>query len=240
MSHAGGLPERIDPEFIRYVWTFQRARRPGNREDRPFRDEPAVLDPRRRRHRPLCMQPCRSTNEQQVAPRRRRCSLVADVEQYPKFVPLCEQLAVAAGDDGGGDPDRRHGHRLRLIRETCSASRARHAALSIGVSYLEGRSTPRRRVAVRPRRRRHAASIDYEFKSRLLAGLMGCFDTAFQKVQPRFLETRADEVTGLGKVVLGPSSMPVLGTSLTAQHPRFPRESETRERVGTGVQTIRE
>ena len=146
------------------------------------------------------------TNERQVAHSAAEMfALVADVEQYPKFVPLCERLTVRRrGTDGGREiliADMVIGY--KLIRETITTRvTLDSAALSIGVSYLEGPFehldsdwlfAPDGEKACRV-----CFSIDYEFKSRLLAGLMGTmFDTAFRRFAAAF-ETRADEVYGVG------------------------------------------
>jgi coenzyme Q-binding protein COQ10 len=134
-------------------------------------------------------------------------ALVADVEQYPKFVPLCERLTVRRrGTEGDKEilvADMAIGY--RMIRETVTTRVSIHRAnLAIAVSYIEGPFhhldsdwlfTPEGAKSCRVR-----FSIDYEFKSRLLAGLMGTvFDAAFRKFAMAF-ETRADEVYGTAGV----------------------------------------
>lgn len=130
-------------------------------------------------------------------------ALVADVEQYPKFVPLCERLTVRRrGVDNGKEilvADMAIGY--KMIRETITTRvTLDRPKLAIGVSYLEGpfhhldsdwRFTPDGDKACTVR-----FFIDYDFKSRLLAALMGTvFDAAFRKFAAAF-ETRADEVYG--------------------------------------------
>lgn len=132
-------------------------------------------------------------------------ALVADVEQYPKFVPLCERLTVRRrGLDGGKEilvADMAIGY--KMIRETVTTRVALdRPKLAIGVSYLEGPFqhldsdwlfTPAGDKACTVR-----FHIDYDFKSRLLASVMGSvFDAAFRKFASAF-ETRADEVYGRG------------------------------------------
>jgi coenzyme Q-binding protein COQ10 len=130
-------------------------------------------------------------------------ALVADVEQYPKFVPLCERLTVRRrGVENGREilvADMAIGY--KLIRETVTTRvTLDRPHLKIGVSYLEG---PFQHLdsdwLFMPEGDKACAIrffIDYDFKSRLLAGLMGTvFDAAFRKFAAAF-ETRADEVYG--------------------------------------------
>jgi coenzyme Q-binding protein COQ10 len=141
-------------------------------------------------------------------------ALVADVEQYPKFVPLCERLVVRRrGAQGGKEiliAEMTIGY--KLIRETVTTRVVLdRKALNIAVSYLEGPFhhldsdwlfTPEGERACRVR-----FAIDYDFKSRLLAGLMGSvFDAAFRKFATAF-EARADQVYGRGAAT--PPAFPV-------------------------------
>lgn len=130
--------------------------------------------------------------------------LVADVEKYPAFVPLCERLVVRKRDEFG------EGHTVlvadmtvayKIFRETfTSRVRLDRPALSILVEYLNGpfsslenrwRFTPTGETTCEVE-----FFIDYEFRSRTLAVLMGSvFETAFKRFALAF-EKRADEVYG--------------------------------------------
>ncbi len=127
--------------------------------------------------------------------------LVAEIESYPLFVPLCERLVVhgRARDEGKdilvADMTIAYGP----VRETfTSRVILDHPALKIAAAYLDG---PFRhldnRWAFQPVSATESVvgfSIDYEFKSRTLGMLMGAvFDRAFRKFAEAF-EVRADEI----------------------------------------------
>jgi coenzyme Q-binding protein COQ10 len=131
------------------------------------------------------------------------CELVADVERYPEFVPLCEKLVVKARSVHERKEilvaDMSVGY--RAFRETFSTRVAvDRPALSINFAYLTG---PFRRLSGNWRFEPTAASacvvhfsVDYEFRSRLLSALMGgVFDHAFRRFAEAF-ETRADRMYG--------------------------------------------
>jgi coenzyme Q-binding protein COQ10 len=129
--------------------------------------------------------------------------LVADVEAYPKFVPLCERLRVRGRTEREGEEilvaDMTIAY--KVIRETfTSRVTLNRAALEISAQYLDG---PFRHLdnrwsftPVSDRESIVRFSIDYEFKSRTLGLLMGAvFDKAFRKFAGAF-EARADQVYG--------------------------------------------
>ncbi|HXD13766.1 MAG TPA: type II toxin-antitoxin system RatA family toxin [Xanthobacteraceae bacterium] len=129
--------------------------------------------------------------------------LVADVERYPEFVPLCQSLAVRKRTKEGGKDvvvaDMTIAY--KLIRETfTSRVTLDRANMEILVEYLEG---PFRRLNNRWRFHAvevHLCDVDffiaYEFRSRTLGLLMGAvFDAAFRRFAGAF-ERRADEVYG--------------------------------------------
>jgi coenzyme Q-binding protein COQ10 len=132
--------------------------------------------------------------------------LVADAENYPKFLPLCEALRVRGRQDMGEGrtllvADMTVGY--KAIRETFTSRVVLdRPALTIRVAYLDG---PFQHLDnVWTFRDAGAAacdigfSIDYAFKSRVLGALMGSmFDKAFRKFAEAF-EKRADEVYGRG------------------------------------------
>jgi coenzyme Q-binding protein COQ10 len=129
--------------------------------------------------------------------------LVADVEHYPEFVPLCQSLRVRKRlQEGGKDvivADMTVAY--KLIRETfTSRVTLDKPNLEILVEYLEG---PFRQLNNRWNFRPIADQacdveffIAYEFRSRTLGVLMGTvFDAAFRRFASAF-ERRADQVYG--------------------------------------------
>lgn len=129
--------------------------------------------------------------------------LVADVEHYPEFVPLCRSLTVRSRSREGGKDvivaDMTVAY--KLIHETfTSRVTLDRGRLEIVVEYLEG---PFRRLnnrwTFRPLDERSCDVeffISYEFRSRTLGLLMGAvFDAAFRRFAGAF-ERRADEVYG--------------------------------------------
>lgn len=133
--------------------------------------------------------------------------LVADVEHYPEFVPLCENLKVRQrSKDGDKDiivADMTVAY--KLLRETfTSRVTLDRTNLQIMVEYLEG---PFRRLNNRWTFRQAGERgcevgffISYEFRSRTLGMLMGAvFDAAFRKFSAAF-EQRADRVYGVQPV----------------------------------------
>ena len=130
--------------------------------------------------------------------------LVADVERYPEFVPLCEALKVrtrTAKDDGTEVIVADMTVSFKLVRERfTSRVTLDRPNLKILVEYLQGPfSRLENRWSFEPSG--EAACnvgffIVYEFKSRMLALLMGAmFDAAFQRFAAAF-ERRADEIYG--------------------------------------------
>jgi coenzyme Q-binding protein COQ10 len=130
--------------------------------------------------------------------------LVADVERYPEFVPLCRSLRVrkrSTGADGREVIVADMTVAYKLIYETfTSRVTLDRGQLEILVEYLEG---PFRKM--NNRWRFHPAGedacdveffISYEFRSRTLGLLMGAmFDAAFRRFAAAF-ERRADQIYG--------------------------------------------
>jgi coenzyme Q-binding protein COQ10 len=130
--------------------------------------------------------------------------LVADVERYPEFVPLCRSLAVRRRSKDGEGRDVIVADMTiayKLIHETFT-SRVTLDRLKreILVEYLEG---PFQRMNNRWSFRADGERacvveffIAYEFRSRTLGLLMGSvFDAAFRRFAVAF-EKRADQVYG--------------------------------------------
>jgi coenzyme Q-binding protein COQ10 len=129
--------------------------------------------------------------------------LVADVEHYPEFVPLCQSLRVRKRTQEGRKDvivaDMTIAY--KLVRETfTSRVTLDRPNLEILVEYLEG---PFRQLNNRWNFRAvadHVCDVDffiaYEFRSRTLGMLMGAvFDAAFRRFASAF-ERRADQVYG--------------------------------------------
>jgi len=128
--------------------------------------------------------------------------LVADVERYPEFVPLCRDLKVksrAAKGEGVEVLVADMTVAYKLIRETFkSRVTLDKPRLQILVEYLDGPfSRMQNRWSFRPAGEQVCEVeffIDYEFRSRVLAALMGAmFDAAFRRFAAAF-EKRADEI----------------------------------------------
>lgn len=132
--------------------------------------------------------------------------LVADIEAYPEFVPMCERLTVR------GREERPDGRTVLVssmtvgygsINETFTSRVSLDPdGLTILVEYLQG---PFRHLQNRwsfgdiPDQAGISDVrffIDYEFKNRLLGLMMGAvFDKAFRRLSQAF-EERADRIYG--------------------------------------------
>ena len=131
-------------------------------------------------------------------------ALVADVEKYPQFVPLCEALRVRERKAAGEGVEILVADMtvsFKLVRETFkSRVTLDRPNLQILVEYLRG---PFSKMV--NRWEFHAVGdhicdvkffISYEFRSRTLGMLMGAmFDAAFRKFSAAF-ERRADALYG--------------------------------------------
>lgn len=131
-------------------------------------------------------------------------ALVADVERYPEFVPLCQSLTVkrrVKGQDGIEVLTADMTVAYKLLRETFTSQvTLDRARLAIQVAYLNGPfSRLDNRWNFHPREPGGSEIeffIDYEFKSRTLGFVMGTvFDAAFRRFAEAF-ERRADAVFG--------------------------------------------
>ena len=130
--------------------------------------------------------------------------LVADVERYPEFVPLCKDLRVRERKPAGDGVEIVVADMtvsFKLVRETFrSRVTLDRPKLQILVEYLQGPfSHMQNRWTFRPDGENASEIgffIDYEFKSRMLGMLMGSmFDVAFRRFAAAF-EARADRVYG--------------------------------------------
>jgi coenzyme Q-binding protein COQ10 len=131
--------------------------------------------------------------------------LVADVERYPEFVPLCNRLRVRKRTSGEGEGTETLVADMtvayKIMRETfVSRVTLDKPHLKIQVEYLDGpfsrldnrwTFTPVSECACEVE-----FFISYEFKSRVLGMLMGAmFEAAFRRFAEAF-ERRADAVYG--------------------------------------------
>jgi coenzyme Q-binding protein COQ10 len=134
--------------------------------------------------------------------------LVADVEKYPLFLPLCTGLKIRkrAQDEQGREvltADMSVGY--RAVRETFTSRVVLdRASMEIHVTYIDGPfSKLDNRWTFRDVENGAGAKscdvlffIDYEFRNRMLGVLMGgMFETAFRRFAEAF-ERRADIVYG--------------------------------------------
>ena len=131
-------------------------------------------------------------------------ALVADIEAYPKFVPLCQALVIRGRNVGGAseilvaDMTVAYGPIRETFTTRVTLDKPGHV---IDAAYLDG---PFRHLDSRwsflPRGPKSCTvhfAIDYEFRSRSLGLLMGSvFDAAFRKFATAF-EVRADAVYGV-------------------------------------------
>jgi coenzyme Q-binding protein COQ10 len=140
--------------------------------------------------------------------------LVADVERYPEFVPLCNSLKIRQRTP------KPEGTEVVVCDMTVSFKLVREAFtsevtldrpnLKILVRYLRGPfSNLENRWSFEPKSETACDVgffLAYEFKSRMLAMLMGTmFDTAFQRFAAAF-EKRADAIYGKAGAASGSSS----------------------------------
>jgi coenzyme Q-binding protein COQ10 len=128
--------------------------------------------------------------------------LVADIEHYPEFVPLCRSIKVGQRRTVGEGVETLRSEMTvayKVVSETfVTRVTLDKPRLQIHVQYLEG---PFRllenRWSFRPLGENASEVeffISYEFKSRMLGLVMGSvFDTAFRKFADAF-ERRADVV----------------------------------------------
>lgn len=142
------------------------------------------------------------TSRQVRHPPDRMFALVADVEKYPQFLPLCEALTVRSRKEREGRTvlvaDMTVGY--KAIRETFTSQVfLKPDENVIDVKYLDG---PFKYLSNEWRFEAAEGGslvrffIDYEFKSRILGAMMGAmFDRAFRMFAEAF-EKRADAIYG--------------------------------------------
>ncbi len=130
--------------------------------------------------------------------------LVADVEQYPRFVPFCRDLKVRRRDPGEGGTEVLVADMTiayKLIKETfTSRVTLDRPQLRILVQYLNGPFSRMENRWAFHRTGENSCEVEfflaYEFKSRALALLMGAmFEAVFRRFAAAF-ERRADALYG--------------------------------------------
>lgn len=129
-------------------------------------------------------------------------ALVADIERYPEFLPMCEALTVRSRRERQGVAllvaDMTVGY--KALSETFTSQVVlKPADNRIDVKYIDGPFkylTNRWTFVPHPDGTAVEFFIDYEFKSRMLGALVGTmFDRAFRMFSEAF-EKRADVVYG--------------------------------------------
>ena len=129
--------------------------------------------------------------------------LVADVERYPEFVPLCTSLRVRSRRPGGQGRETLiadMGVGYKMIREKfTSRVTLDQPRLRVVVEYIDGPFSRMENIWTFRNESDGERSvitffIDYEFRSRVLGSLMGSmFDAAFRKFAQAF-EERANQL----------------------------------------------
>jgi len=128
--------------------------------------------------------------------------LIADIERYPEFLPMCEALTIRSRREKGERvlliADMTVGY--KMIRETFTSQvYLFRQDLLIDVKYIDG---PFKHLENRWRFFPIAEApacevdfyIDYEFKNKMLSMLMGSvFDMTFRRFVSAY-EARADEI----------------------------------------------
>lgn len=136
---------------------------------------------------------------------RQMFAVVADVENYPLFVPMCESLRITSRKDDGVTSHliATMGIGYKAIRETFTTRVVLHPEGTpplIEVAYLDGpfhHLDNRWRFIDRERGSDIHFFIDYQFRNAMLGLIMGAvFDKAFRKFAEAF-EERARVVYGV-------------------------------------------
>jgi coenzyme Q-binding protein COQ10 len=131
--------------------------------------------------------------------------LVADVERYPEFVPLCTSLRVRSRKSEGDAretliADMSVGYKMIRERFTSKVTLDK-PRLRVIVEYVDGPFSHMENIWTFRDEPDAGGSvvtffIDYTFRNRVLSGLMGSmFDAAFRKFSKAF-EQRADKLYG--------------------------------------------
>jgi len=138
--------------------------------------------------------------------------LVADIERYPEFVPLClgAHILRKSTDAAGVDHlivDMEVGH-LAIRQQFTTRDTLDRARMKIRIEHIDGPFRTFENIWTfhdEPDGRcRVDFTAEYEFRSAVLGALMGSmFEMAFRKISAAF-ESRADEVYGRAPPGSGP------------------------------------
>lgn len=130
--------------------------------------------------------------------------LVADIEKYPQFVPMCEALVIRSKREKDNKvlivADMTAGYKLFHETFTSQVLLDRQQSV-ISVQYIDGPfKYLENRWSFFPQIKTGGCDVDfyinYEFKNRMLSLLVGSvFDMAFEKMTSAF-KRRADEIYG--------------------------------------------
>lgn len=128
--------------------------------------------------------------------------LVADVEQYPQFLPWCVATRIKSRQSNGVIADMVIGYKMFRERFT-SVARFDRAAMRIDVEYREGPFKFLNNHWVFERDGKNGCAIDFyvdfEFHSQLLEkAITAVFNQAVQRMVSAF-EKRAQALYGTGK-----------------------------------------
>jgi coenzyme Q-binding protein COQ10 len=165
-----------------------------------------VLRQRARRGLRANFMPKFTTKRRIQHPANEMFNLVADVESYPQFVPLCREMKVrrrVLRGDGTEVLVAEMTVAYKLISETfTSRVTLDRSNLQIMVEYLDGPFSHMENRWSFVSVGEHTCDVEfyiaYEFRSRALGFLMGTmFDTAFRRFAEAF-ERRADVVYSAG------------------------------------------
>ena len=130
--------------------------------------------------------------------------LVADMERYPEFVPMCDRLKIRSRSDLG---ERQRiladmSVAYKIVRETFTTQvTLNRPDLLVDVQYIEGPfrylENQWKFIETGENSCEIHFAIDYEFKAKTLGLLMGgMFERLFSKFTTAF-EKRADEIYGI-------------------------------------------
>lgn len=130
--------------------------------------------------------------------------LVADVEQYPQFLPWCVATRIKSRQSNGVIADMVIGYKMFRERFT-SVARFDRAAMRIDVEYREGPFKFLNNHWVFERNGKNGCAIDFyvdfEFHSQLLEkAITAVFNQAVQRMVSAF-EKRAQALYGPGKEI---------------------------------------
>lgn len=127
-------------------------------------------------------------------------ALVAEVEKYPEFLPWCISSVITRREEGVFYADLVIGY--KMIREKFGSRVTLESPHSIRVEYLSGpmKYLSNQWIFIRENDGRCTIDfyVDFEFKSRLLQGMMGVFFNEIVRRMVGAFEARARDLYGVG------------------------------------------